>query len=295
MAQSPGGGWPFSVGQAPHPICILVISEGSGRINLKALKRSGGLLKTCIMPDSSRVWVAEFIARDSASTTMIIACRTVASARARVPDPPAPPSSFSMPLTLQRLSLPSPVSRPSSQIEPNPGIDSMYAVKTFGKLHNVWGNSASSTRTATVSELRSMRTLGSSSAGPPAAYRLRYSTPRRTTRRGSVDITTWALQTVLHLARVHVRRVPQSRLDTVLLVLRHPLVRLVWLDAGPKELLKVGVTRVETIQKATGADETAPVARTKNLAAFPNDAEASRIISRLCICFDKVKEDEHVL
>jgi len=62
------------------------------------------------------------------------------------------------------------------------------------------------------------------------------------------------------------------------------LVNLGWLDASEKEWLKEGLTWAEVMQKATGANdasESTLVAHVKSVCKFPDDAEATRIISGL--------------
>ncbi|KAF9540736.1 spermidine synthase, partial [Agrocybe pediades] len=62
------------------------------------------------------------------------------------------------------------------------------------------------------------------------------------------------------------------------------LVDLKWLDATPKDWLVEGLTWAEATQKATGAadaQESTLIQRIKEICNFPNDAEASRIISGL--------------
>ncbi|TFY63258.1 hypothetical protein EVG20_g6390 [Dentipellis fragilis] len=62
------------------------------------------------------------------------------------------------------------------------------------------------------------------------------------------------------------------------------LVQIGWLDAEPKAWLKEGLTWAQVMQRAIGAadaNEATLVARVKELATFPNEAEASRILSGL--------------
>ncbi|KAN0115967.1 saccharopine dehydrogenase [Russula decolorans] len=62
------------------------------------------------------------------------------------------------------------------------------------------------------------------------------------------------------------------------------LVQLGWLDAGPKEWVKEGLTWAEATKRAAGAkesSESALVSRVKELCSFPDAAEAVRVISGL--------------
>ncbi|KAA1479185.1 saccharopine dehydrogenase [Dentipellis sp. KUC8613] len=62
------------------------------------------------------------------------------------------------------------------------------------------------------------------------------------------------------------------------------LVQIGWLNAEPKPWLKEGLTWAQVMQQAIGAadaNEATLVARVKELATFPNDAEAERILSGL--------------